>query len=131
MAEKTTEKVTAVVTTPDGQLKAFSGDTIILFTVNELIHTTEGDRVDANSVYVGSDIEDDIFEKVIGTLVGSFIEKRVQTIGKKPSEAAFILHCVSEILEERSRKIMDGLSKEELKADLDNELEKLLKMILN
>ena len=131
MTEKATEKVAAVVTTPDGQVKTFSGDTIILFTVKELIHTTEGDRVDANSVYVGSDIQDDIFEKVIGNLVGSFIEKRVQTIGKKPSEAAYILHCVSEILEERSKKIIDGLSKEELKADLEEELEELLKMILN
>lgn len=107
MSEKTTNKVKVEITAHDGHVETFTGDTAIVFTVEKGDEFLEGKAkvINANAAYVGSDIPEPIFAETIGSLVGSFIQKRNE---KHPILAGFELHEVSRILEAFSKKAVGG-----------------------
>lgn len=107
MSEKTTNKVKVEITAHDGHVETFSGDTAIVFTIEKGEEFMEGKAkvINSNAAYVGKDIPEPIFAETIGSLVGSFIQKRSE---KHPLLAAFELHNVSQILEAFSKKAVGG-----------------------
>lgn len=131
MSEKTTEnKVKVEITAHDGRVEVFTGDTSIVFTVEKGEEFMDGKTkvVSSNAAYVGKDIPEPIFAETIGSLVGSFIQKRSE---KHPLLAAFELHNVSQILEAFSKKTVGAASTEEKEKALDEAIENLVKAILS
>lgn len=131
MSEKTTEnKVKVEITAHDGHVEVFTGDTAIVFTIEKGEEFMDGKAkvVSSNAAYVGKDIPEPIFAETIGSLVGSFIQKRSE---KHPLLAAFELHNVSQILEAFSKKTVEGASSEEKEKALDEAIENLVKAILS
>ena len=83
-----TEKTTVTITAPDGKTNTFTADTVITFTVDKALEHLKGDAeaVESRVAYVGKPIPDPAFEKTIGSLFSSFIEKN-----NNPVMASFYL----------------------------------------
>lgn len=130
MSEKTTEnKVKVEITSHDGHVEVFTGDTAIVFTIEKGKEFMDGKAkvVSSNAAYVGKDIPEPIFAETIGSLVGSFIQKRSE---KYPYLAAFELHNVSQILEAFSKKTVGGILGRK-RESLGRTIENLVKAILS
>lgn len=130
MSEKTTHKVTVQVTAHDGTVETFSGDTAIVFTIENGMECLRGKvkQINSNVAFVGHDIPEPIFAEVIGSLVGGFIKKRSENT---PLLAAVELQHVAEIMEEYSKKIMDSASQESKEVALNAAIDNLIKTILS
>ena len=124
------EKTTVVITSADGHVKTLSGDTAIVFTVENARDFMENkaERINANVGFVGKDIPEFVFADIIGELVASMIKKHYDG---HPTLAAFDLDNVSQFLKNKGEEIIKATSKEELDADIKYESKRLLKMLLD
>lgn len=118
------EKTTVTIVAPDGTVNEFTGDTVLAFTVSDIedFLKEKVPYIKANSAYAGNGIPEDIVADIIANLVGSLIEESQK---EHPSVAAFIIRKISQNLLERSEKIMDGCSREQLEAELSRIRESL------
>ena len=118
------DKTTVTIVAPDGTTKEFTGDTVLAFTVSDIedFLKEKVPYINATGAYVGNGIPEDIFAKTIAGLVGSLIE---DSQDEHPAVAAFIIREVAQNLLERSEKIMDGCSREQLEAELSRIRESL------
>ena len=118
------EKTTVTIVAPDGTTKEFTGDTVLAFTVSDIgdFLKEKVPHINANSAYVGNGIPEDILADIIDGLVGSFIEEYEK---ERPAVAAFIIREVAQNLLERSERILDGCSREQLEAEISRIKESL------
>lgn len=110
------EKTTVTIVAPDGTKMEFTGDTALVFTLSDIegFLNKKVPQINADSSYVGSDIPECIFAKVIGELVGTFIQKRQE---ENPAIAAFNTREVALHLLARSDRILNSCTKEHLEAE--------------
>lgn len=111
------EKTTVTIVAPDGTVNEFTAETAIVFTVSGVADFLEGKapQINANDAYVGYGIPEVIFANLIAELVASFIQKRQE---ESPISASFNTRRVALDLLERSEKIMNDCSREQLEAEL-------------
>ena len=118
------EKTTVTIVAPDGMKMEFTGDTALVFTVSDIEDFLNGEipQMNAESAYVGSDIPECLFIKVIEELVGSVIQKRwEENLGIAAHETRDVaLHLLA-----RSERILKNCSMEQLEAELSRIKESL------
>lgn len=105
-----TSKTKVTIETPEGP-KELTGDTVICFTVDKARDFLSGKvkMVEANAAYIGLEIPDPIFADTIGNLVADTVEK----VSQNKVRAAFNLHKAAQILEAKSKALMEGLTEQE------------------
>ena len=119
-----TSKTKVTIETPDGP-KEFTGDTVICFTVDEarefLSHQVK--MVEASVAYVGLEIPGPIFADTVGALVADTVKE----VSQGDAWAAFRLHKIAQILEEKSEALKEGLTEQEKDRALADAFVKFLK----
>lgn len=124
-----TSEVKALIEHMDGHKQELKGDTLICFTVSRAGEFLNGKAqlIDAQAAFIGRAIPDPIYPQTIGSLVASVIEK--SSSGR--IMAAFNLHEVARILEEKSKELAGKTSEKEKEAELHNAIEELMKHIFS
>lgn len=112
-------KTKATVRMVDGTSWEVTGDTVIVFTINDAQAFMEGkvDKIGTRIVVSGTKIPVPVFAQTIGELVGSFIRK-INDEEKNPATTAFVLHEVGQVLERQSQEIVDEISLEDAEKEL-------------
>lgn len=126
------EKTTVTVVTPDGYTETFKGETVIMFTIDKIEEFLEDKvkQMDANTVYVGNEPPEYIFDELIARLVGSLVEKDNE---ENPIKASFILFNIANRLIARSDQLRSNATKEQVDAFVEeamNELSDALKAVV-
>lgn len=113
-----TEKTTVVVTAPDGTVKTLSGDTAIIFTVENARDFMNGKikRLDSSVRFVGKDIPAPVFSDIIGELVASLITRHYE---ENTLLAGYNLNAVSDVLGTRSNEIRQDMLKNRSGSDIE------------
>lgn len=124
------DKTKVTIEHPDGHRKEVTADTVLCFTVDRGAELLGGKAkiIDANEIFIGRDIPEPIFANTIGSLLASFVEKRQQD---NPMMAAFNLHTISRILEEKSKAMTQGATQEQKEKELGAAIENLMKAIFS
>lgn len=127
------EKTRVHITSFDGHELNFEGDTVIVFTVDKPSKITDGEQkgfgTNANCAYVGDDIKEMLFGKIIADLVSGLIQKRDESNNSTPAMTALHLHEIASSLQKRSEEIIENLSAEESKKCLSDLLAEAFKSI--
>ena len=124
-----TSEVKATIEHEDGHKQELNGDTLICFTVSRAGEFLNGKAqlIDAQAAFIGRAIPDPIYPQTIGSLVASIIEK---SSGGR-IKAAFNLHEVARILEEKSKELSGKASEKEKEAELHKAIEEFMKAVLS
>lgn len=114
------KKTTVTITAPNGKTTTGSGDTVILFAVDDIAKVLKGEEegVNCTITYVGMGIPGSIYSKIIGTMIASLTKNRF----KNSIEASYQLSEIADLLKEHS----DKLAKEVQDNMGDDEFRKLL-----
>lgn len=126
------EKTTVTVVAPDGYTQTFKGETVIMFTIDKIEEFLDDKvkQMDANTVYVGNEPPEYIFDELIARLVGSLVEKDNE---ENPIKASFILFNIANRLIARSDQLRSNATKEQVDAFVEeamNELSDALKAVV-
>lgn len=126
------EKTVVTVVGPGGRTSRLEGETAIVFMVDKvedfLKETAE--QMDANTVYVGNEPPEYIFDELIASLVGNLVEKDNE---ENPIKASFILFNIANRLIARSDQLRSNATKEQVDAFVEetmNELSDALKAVV-
>ncbi len=120
-----TEKTTVVITAQDGTQKTFSGDTVIVITVENANEFLEGkvEGIRSHIGCIGKRIPDPLVSDIIAGTVSELVEK----MHKEHSViAASELHEISELLEKREKELVDKASLPEMLSTISSLLEDLM-----
>lgn len=123
------DKTKVIIELPDGTKKEHTGDTVILFTVDQPKELLDSQvkRVDTNIVHAGRKIPAPVFAETIGSIFGNYLETCPNSNGKLM--AAFHLHEVADILEAKSKELKEQAPPQEVSDRLDHLVENLFKAL--
>lgn len=123
------KKVNVTIEIQGEAKKEVTADTVLCFTVErgEEILDGRGRVINANEIFYGADIPKPIFAETIGSLLAAFIETRQK---EDPVNAAYNLHRISQILEEKSEELHRGATPEQRRKAMSEATENLLKALL-
>lgn len=96
----------------DGVKHKATGDTVICFTISAAKKFIEGkeESVKADTTVMGAEIPEPIYALTIAALMSEVIEQHSK--GSKP-QAAYALHTAANVLERRSKDLMEGTTAKE------------------
>lgn len=122
-------KTKVMIEMTDGTKKEYTGDTVILFTVDQAEELLSGrvKAVKAGIVSAGKRIPAPIFGETIGSIFGNYMETRPNNGGKLM--ASFHLHEVANILEAKSKELKEQAPPQEVSDRLDHLVENLFKAL--
>ena len=102
------EKTTVTIAMPSGQTKTYSGDTVILFTLNGIEECLRGETNGINSTigYVGMTIPEPFFAKTMAEFIGTIVKNAFE---ESPMEEAYNIDAICNILEKHNEKINNAL----------------------
>lgn len=125
MSDKT--KVTIEMT--DGTKRGLTGDTVILFAVDQAEEFLNGrvKAVNAQVVSAGRTIPVPIFAATIGSLVGNYLETSPNSGGKVM--ASYNLHEVAKILETKSEALRKQVTPQEVDDSMQDALKNLFEAL--
>lgn len=120
-------KVKVLIEHEDGRKQELHGDTVICFTVSNAWEflNKKAPIVDGQGAFWGKEIPMPIYSDTISSLFASMIKN--SSNGKV--QAAFHLHMIANILEEKSKEIKREISVEERDEALDNAFAQFFKGI--
>ena len=124
-----TSEVKVTIEHEDGHKQELNGDTIICFTVSKAGEFLDGKAqiIDAQAAFVGRAIPDPIYPLTVGNLVASMVEKSSE--GKV--RAAFNLHRIAQVLEDKAQEIKSGLTEPEKNKAMEDAFKKFMEAVLS
>lgn len=122
------EKTTVTVVTPDGEKQTFECETAIVFAVDKIEEFLNGEakQMEGCTAYVGNEPPEEIFDKLIASMVGSLIAEDNKD---NPVKASFKIFNVAQRLIAKADELKEQATKEQVDEFMKETMSELLNVL--